>query len=222
MRQTSSNVEGSSMGVIRLALCPIVLRGLSSDQVGRRRMRSKARIDRLITLVQDPEAEINVVIGHFKLIQFKTPPKRIAVSKPAVADVELLTDQSNTRLLNIYGRSFGTTTITFWDENDVPLTFLVRVTIDTLDLEARLRQVFPGAVLHIRQVGQNLILEGQVPDAKTMKEVTPINSVGASFDRPSVGRKSRQCAAAERGRRRSGGGWRWRRGDQCQLHLVAS
>ncbi len=125
----------------------------------------------LIEVVGDAEAEINVVVGRSRLIQTREPLTRIAVSNPSVADVELINDQPNTRLLNLYGRSFGMTDMTIWDARGRPTTFLVRVTIDTHDLEARLKQIFPGAEVHIRQASTQIILEGQVPDAKTMAEV---------------------------------------------------
>ena len=131
-------------------------------------------VDGLIEKIQDPEAEIAVVVGQTKLMETRRPLTRIAVANPLVADVELLTDQPNTRMLNLYGRSFGNTTVTFWDADNKPVTFLVRVTLDTLDLEARLKQTFPGAMVHVRQVGPQVILEGQVPDSKTMAEVLQV------------------------------------------------
>jgi pilus assembly protein CpaC len=127
--------------------------------------------DRLVEKVQDPEAELAVVVGQTKLFETRKPLMRIAVSNPAVADVEVLSDQPNSRTINVYGRSFGTTTLTFWDTENHSVTFLVRVTLDTLDLESRLKQTFPGSMVHVRQVGAQVILEGQVPDAKTMSEV---------------------------------------------------
>ena len=96
---------------------------------------------------------------------------RIAIANPAVADIVFLADQPDPRVFNLYGRSFGTTSLTLWDANDRPLSFLVRVTLDTRDLESRLKQTFPGADVHVRQVGMQVILEGQVPDSKTMSEV---------------------------------------------------
>ncbi len=125
----------------------------------------------LIEVVGDAQAEINVVVGRSRLIQTREPLTRIAVSNPAVADVELINDQPNTRLMNLYGRSYGMTDMTIWDATGRPTTFLVRVTIDTRDMEARLKQVFPGAEVHIRQASSQIILEGQVPDVKTMAEV---------------------------------------------------
>ncbi len=39
------------------------------------------------------------------------------------------------------------------------------------DLESRIRQAFPGAEVKVRQVGPQIILDGQVPDSKTMADV---------------------------------------------------
>lgn len=128
-------------------------------------------VSNLFSRVQDPEAEISLVVGQTKLLETREALTRIAVSNPAVADVDVLNDQPNTRAINLYGRSFGTTTITFWDHQNNPMTFLVRVSLDTLDLEARIKQTFPGAMVHVRQVGPQVILEGQVSDSKTMSDV---------------------------------------------------
>ena len=73
------------------------------------------QIESLVELVQDPEAEITLVVGQSKLVETRRPLTRIAIAYPSIADVEVLTDQPNTRLLNLYGKSFGTTTITLWD-----------------------------------------------------------------------------------------------------------
>ncbi len=77
-----------------------------------------------------------------------------------VADVESLNDQP-VRLINL-GRSFGTTSLTM-DEKSHPVSFLVRVTLDTTR-PARL----PRSEVR-RQVQASL--EGQVPDSKTMFDV---------------------------------------------------
>lgn len=128
-------------------------------------------IDQFVEKFQDPEAEISLVVGHTKILETRQPLTRIAVANPSVADVELLNDQPNSRTVNLYGRGFGNTTMTFWDSENRAVTFLVKVTLDTLDLESRLKQTFPGSLVHVRQVGPQLILEGQVTDAKTMSEV---------------------------------------------------
>ena len=125
----------------------------------------------LIESIKAPEAEISVAEGQSKVIEARRELTRIVISNPAVADVELLADQPGSRLLNLYGKTFGTTTLTMWDQTNRPVSFLVRVSLDTKDLDARIRQAFPGADVKVRQVGPQIILDGQVPDSKTMADV---------------------------------------------------
>ncbi len=139
------------------------------------------QVQNLIELVQEPEAEISLIAGHTKLVETRRPLTRIAIGNLAIADVELLSDQPNTRLLNLYGRGFGTTTLTLWDADNKPLTFLLRVTLDCRDLQSRIRQTFPGAEIYVRQVGPQVILEGRVPDAKTMADVLTLVTTELTF-----------------------------------------
>jgi pilus assembly protein CpaC len=131
-------------------------------------------VNNLIEMVNEPEAEISLVEGQSRIIQTRRVLSRIAIANPQIADIELLNDQPGSRLWNVIGITSGTTTLTIWDETDRPVTFLVRVTVDTRDLEARIRQAFPGADVKVRQVGAQVILEGQVPDSKTMSDVLQV------------------------------------------------
>jgi pilus assembly protein CpaC len=131
----------------------------------------------MITELADPKEEITVIVGRSKLIEAKRPFTRIVIANPGVADVQLLdADQPNPKLLNILGRVFGTTTLTLWDDQDRVSSYLVRVTIDTREMQQRIRTLWPGADVRVRQVGLQIVLEGQVPDAKTMAEVLQLTS----------------------------------------------
>ena len=132
------------------------------------------QVAELVEKIQEPEAELALVVGQTKIMQSKRVLKRIAIANPYVADIEIFNDEANSRLISLLGKSFGTTTLTLWDNEDHAITFLVRVTLDTKDLEARVKQAFPGASIHIRQIGPQVILEGQVPDSKTMAEVLQV------------------------------------------------
>lgn len=128
-------------------------------------------VNAMISDVKEAEAEINVAIGQTKLIETKRLLSRIAIANTSVADVEVLSDQPDSKLLNIYGRTFGQTNLTLWDAENKPVSFLVRVTLDTRDLEARIKQAYPGALVHVRQIGSQVILEGQVADNKAVADI---------------------------------------------------
>jgi pilus assembly protein CpaC len=118
--------------------------------------------------------EITLFVGRSKILQVGDDQvvARILVDNPRVADVQLLdADQANPRLLNLYGLSFGRATLTVWDDQDRPATYPIRVIIDEKDLERRIRDTLHGSDVTIRQVAQQVILEGQVPDTKTMSQV---------------------------------------------------
>ena len=138
-----------------------------------------ADLSNMVEVVKEPEAEISLVEGQTKVIQSRRELTRIVVSNPLIADVELLNDQPNSRLVNLFGKSFGTTSLTMWDQTNRPISFLVRVTLDTKDLSSRIRQAFPGADVKVRQVGPQIILDGQVPDSKTMSDVIQLVSYHA-------------------------------------------
>ena len=139
----------------------------SNDEVAR-------DVSNLIETIQEPEAEIALVAGECKIVQTKRTLTRLVVSNPQVADVELLTDQPEARLLNVTGKSFGTTSLTLWDESNRPVSFLVRVTVDSKEMETRVNQAFPGAQVKVRQVGSQIILDGQVPEAKMMSDILQV------------------------------------------------
>ena len=165
-------------------------------------------VSNLIESVHIPESEISVAEGQTKVIQTRRDLTRIVISNPLVADVELLTDQPSSRLLNLYGKSFGTTTLTMWDQTNRPVSFLVRVSLDTADLTSRIRQGFPGAEVKVRQAGPQIILDGQVPDSKTMADIVQLVTLHAD-EQPVVSDGAAEwrwpaAVAAAAARRRAG------------------
>lgn len=148
-----------------------------------------------ITMHPGPVNEIIVVLGRSKMIESKRAFSRVVIANPAIADVQLLdADRPQQRLLNIYGRLFGTTDLTLWDDQENVTSFLVRVTVDSADLERRIRVLFPGSEIHVSQVsgatGAQVVLDGQVPDAKTMAEVLQLVTttlLGSPLGAPSMG-----------------------------------
>jgi pilus assembly protein CpaC len=157
----------------------------------------------MIDSIKQSEAELAIVVGESRIIQTKRPLTRVVISNPAIADVELLADQAEPRLLNLFGKIFGTTNLVLWDDTNRPVSFLVRVTLDTKDLEARINQAFPGAQVKVRQVGPQLILDGQVPDSKMMADILTLVQISV---RTSGGLRLAGGAAGGMGGGMAGGG----------------
>ncbi|QEH36365.1 Type II secretion system protein D precursor [Aquisphaera giovannonii] len=131
----------------------------------------------MVKLIQVPEAEISVVLGESRIVQTRKDLVRVVMTNPNVADVEILAEDNAGKtgtLLNISGKQFGNTTLTIWDDPDHAVSFLVRVTLDAKELEGRINQAFPGAQVKVRQIGMQLILEGQVPDSKMMSDILQV------------------------------------------------
>jgi len=178
-------------------------------------------VSNLIVKIQEPEAEIALVAGECKVIQTKRILTRVVVANPQVADVELLVDEPESRFLNITGKSFGTTSLTLWDKSNRPVSFLVRVTVDSKELETRVNQAFPGAQVKVRQVGSQIILDCQVPEAKMMSDILQVvqaairTSPGFRMTMGGGGMGGRRWDGrrrSDRGSRRWHGGWCWRDG----------
>jgi pilus assembly protein CpaC len=127
--------------------------------------------------IQGPEAEIAIVAGESRILQTRKPLTQIVISNPTIADVELLANRPEGRVLNISGKSYGNASLTLWDEDNRPISFLVRVTMDTKELENRINQAFPGCQVKVRQVGTQVILDGQATDSKSMFDITQLVSV---------------------------------------------
>jgi pilus assembly protein CpaC len=166
----------------RIILFPTDQTGLRPERpplLGRSRSHEEVAKDvaNLVEVVKDPEAEISLVEGQTKILQLRRAVSRIVIANPNIADVEIFTDQQPPgqltagRLLNLSGRAFGITTLTIWDDTNRPVSFLVRVSLDTKDLESRIRQSFPGAEIKVRQAGPQIILDGQSPDSKTLSDI---------------------------------------------------
>jgi pilus assembly protein CpaC len=139
---------------------------------------------------------LRVYLNRALYFRSKRPIVRVVVADPLVADAALIDDEREVvrlaneaagvpqppqpglepkapggRLLAVVGNRFGQTQVTVWDDKDEAQTFNISVTIDELDLQNRLRQALPGCQVIVRQLAQQIILEGQVRDSQTMNQV---------------------------------------------------
>jgi pilus assembly protein CpaC len=124
--------------------------------------------------VASARVEVRVFVGGSKLLELGADRRitRVLVDNPRIADIQLLDQEAeNPRLINLYGISFGRATLTVWDENGAATSYTVVVGLDEAGIQERLRAAIPGADVTVRQLAAQIILEGQVPDARTMDQV---------------------------------------------------
>jgi pilus assembly protein CpaC len=124
--------------------------------------------------VASARQELTVFVNNSKLFELGPGQKivRAMIDNPKVADIQFLDDKDpSPHILGLTGYQFGRTALTIWFDGKPAVSYTVRVIIDEKDLEKRLHEILPGSDVTVRQVAQQIILEGQVPDTKTMTQV---------------------------------------------------
>ena len=124
-----------------------------------------------------------------------------------------LTDQPNTRLMNLYGKRFGTTSLTMWDQTNRSVSFLVRVSLDTRDLETRIRQTFRVPRSRYARWARRSFWMARSPTRRPCRSPSARNH-DADVQSWIHGRRSRRGRRMTRGASMSGGGGMgggWRR-----------
>ena len=150
------------------------------------------------------DAAIEVVLGQGRLITLNAPLANengvpvIALADPSIVDFEILPDQ---RMLRLVAKAIGVTDLSFIDTNGQSNSFEIHVTYDTVLLEAQLRQIFPTAMLNIKQLREHLIVEGQARSPEQVHQIlATINAFLSSIqfnETPIVRNASRPDATAD-------------------------
>jgi pilus assembly protein CpaC len=131
---------------------------------------------------------IVVIVNKSKTIRFDKPFKTATIAATAIADVSPITD----RALYIQGKTIGTTNISVFDDN-MQLAEIIdlEVSIDTENLQRKIRASTGSDAIHVGANGSEVILSGMAPDAiaadravsvasKTSQSVTNTMTVAAS------------------------------------------
>ena len=136
--------------------------------------RDEEPVSSFIETLKGNDAAFEVVVGQGRLLTTKDPIQTeagirlIAVGDPTVIDFEVL---PNPRMIRVIGKRAGVTDLSVTTANDQTYSFEVHVVYDLELLRAKLRQLFPDALLHIAQLREHLVVEGQ---ARTASQVTHI------------------------------------------------
>ncbi|MFH2126761.1 MAG: type II and III secretion system protein family protein [Pseudomonadota bacterium] len=110
--------------------------------------------------------QVELKIGHTRLVKLPRKIQRVSVGKPEICDVVVI----NTHQLYLNGKSPGSTNITLWAPGDKLIgMFMVRVERDLSLLKQRMHQVLPDEPVEIRELQGTVVLSGRVSSEEAKK-----------------------------------------------------
>lgn len=122
---------------------------------------------------QKPDAYIDLVIGQPRIITFKEnlgtaeQTVQIAIGDPARLDFDLL----GPRQIRIYSEVTGVTDMIIVTPNGEYYLFRVTTLFDLDELNSQLGALFPSASVHVRQLRDHLVVEGQARDTIQVQQI---------------------------------------------------
>jgi pilus assembly protein CpaC len=122
------------------------------------------------TMPAIPANAIRVFANQSALLDTDVNIKRVSVAKPEIADVLVISP----RQFLIVGKAQGTTSLVYWNENDVPTTVDVIVGINVDRVREDLQKIVPDETFELTASGNALILSGTV--SSNLVETTLVES----------------------------------------------
>ncbi len=107
-----------------------------------------------------PATSISVYANQSILIDAAADIKRVSIARPETADVTVVSP----RQMVVIGKSAGTTTLVYWNHEEVPTTLEVVVRINLDMVKEDLRKMAPDQEFEVTAAGDTLILTGTVQD----------------------------------------------------------
>ncbi|MDB5172569.1 MAG: hypothetical protein JWN51_1342 [Phycisphaerales bacterium] len=105
---------------------------------------------------------IMLYVGRSSVVQAPWPIKRVSVSDPKIADIQVLTP---TQVL-VAGRATGTTDIIMWGTEELARSASVVVSLDRALVRQELAKLFPKADLDVRVSNEVLVITGKFSRAE--------------------------------------------------------
>jgi pilus assembly protein CpaC len=104
------------------------------------------------------EEPVMIVQGQSQIIKAPWPTGRVAVTDPAIANVQILTPDQ----ILLQGLKVGSTDLILWSKDETKiLQMSVRVTLDA----QKIRSLFPGSTLDVDQSGDVVVIKGLLRSA---------------------------------------------------------
>jgi pilus assembly protein CpaC len=115
-------------------------------------------------------APLRVMVGKSLLINTSERLKRVSVTDPAVADIDVVTP---TQIL-VHGRSAGEVSLLIWDELERSRSFDLRVDVDVTAAAEEEKSVFPDEQINVTPSRSAIVLSGHVSDETVAKRAEAI------------------------------------------------
>src|SRR6266550_6985469 len=110
-------------------------------------------------------APLRVMVGKSLLINTSGKLKRVSVTDPNVADVQVVTP---TQIL-VHGRSAGEVSLLIWDESERARSFDLRVDVDVTAATEEVKRIFPEEQIDISASRSAIVLSGHVTSEDAAK-----------------------------------------------------
>src|SRR5215470_10399479 len=115
-------------------------------------------------------APLRVMVGKSLLINTSERLKRVSVTDPAIADIQVVTP---TQIL-VHGRSAGEVSLLIWDELERSRSFDLRVDVDVTAAAEEEKSVFPEEQITVTPSRSAIVLSGHVSSEDVMKRAGSI------------------------------------------------
>jgi pilus assembly protein CpaC len=126
----------------------------------------------------ESQGTLRVFAGRSMILQSRNPLKRVSITKADIAQTVVI---SPTQLM-IHGLKPGTVTLLLWDAQERLRSFDLQVQIDTRSVSEQLKQLFPNENIEVSQLGEALVLSGDVTSQEIMDKAVNL----AATQAPSV------------------------------------
>ena len=114
------------------------------------------------SITGDDAVPLDVGVGRTKLIEAPWPVSRVSVSKPEIADVEVLSPHQ----ILVMGNVIGMTDLILWNEDEEAWRARVNVVLDLRNLQDDLKHIFPESELELIQSQDVVVVTGSLRRAE--------------------------------------------------------
>ena len=122
------------------------------------------------SITGDDAVPLDVGVGKTKLIEAPWPVSRVSVSKPEIADVEVLSPHQ----ILVMGNVIGTTDLILWNEDEEAWRARINVVLDLRNLQDDLKQIFPESKLELVQSQDVVVVTGSLRRAEQAAQLQKV------------------------------------------------